>query len=183
MPKKSKAGRATGQSDQVQSTAGDRPVQRRKPTQMQKNFAKNFVETGKVGKSALKAGYSNASHGSSLMKTEAVQTAIQQEMFNQGITDTLLSKKMKDGLGANYPAKFSAKTGQLLQEEAPDFYTRKQYIDMILKIRGDYAPEKHQIEKKEIVIILNAEVVKGLKDAKAITDVEAEVLEAELVQE
>jgi phage terminase small subunit len=183
--KKDKAGRATDQNSD--STEGVRSVlketkKEKKCTKMQKRFVKNHVQTGEVYKAAKRAGFACGSYGSALLKEPHIQTAIQQEMVRQGITDTLLSKKMKDGLNATYPAKFSTE-GALLQQESPDMFTRKQYIDMILKVRGDYAPEKHQIESKTIVIHLNNELIKGLKDANAITEVEAEVLEAEIVDE
>ena len=179
-----KAGRATDQKDE--STEGVRSVlkkekKQQKCTKMQKKFAKNFVQSGTTNKSALKAGYSSGSYGSALKKLEHVQSEIQQEKVRQGIDDVLLTRKMKDGLNAVYPAKFS-KDGVILQQEAKDYFTRHKYIDTVLKVRGDYAPEKHQIETKTIVIHVDKTFIKGLKDANAISDVEAEILEAEIVE-
>ena len=181
-----KAGRATDQIDK-DSTEGVRSVlkkvpEQRKVTKMQKKFVQKYVESGEVCKSAKRAGFSDGSYGSQLMRQEHIQTEIQKEMVRQGIDDVLLSKKMKDGLGAMYPAKVS-KDGNLLQKESPDMFTRRHYIDMILKVRGDYAPERHQIENKTIVIHIDKTFIKGLKDANAITEVEAEALEAEIVED
>ena len=92
--------------------------------------------------------------------------------------DGTLAKKLKEGLDANYPARFSAKTGNLIQEGAPDHLNRRGYLDMAFRLKGSYAPEKRETTERKIVINLNLPAVQGLVDSGAITIEEAEELKA-----
>ena len=142
-------------------------------TQREKKFVKAIVETSEVGKSAVRAGYSDVTYGSKLLKSPRVLNAIAEAMEKAGIHDEFLAVKLKEGLGATYPQKFSSR-GKMVQDVSPDFFTRSIYLDKALKIKGAYAPEKREITEKKIMIMITPEFVKGLVDSEAITDLEFE---------
>lgn len=96
------------------------------------------------------------------------RTEMQIALENKRVNAARLARKIKAGLDATNAAKYS-KEGTVIQEENPDFAIQQKYIDMTLKIRGDYAPEKTEIEHKVITLNLTPEFIKGLKDSKAIT--------------
>jgi len=149
---------------------------KKKLTPQQRKFVKNLVRTGKTCKSSELAGY-HRTYGSQLMAQPHIQTAIVLAMDKAGISDDKLAKKLKQGLNAYVPPK--AVGGK----KYPDFYSRFKYLDMAIKIKGGYAPEKHQIESKQIVLMITPEVIKGLKDTGKITEEEAKIVEGELIDE
>jgi hypothetical protein len=63
----------------------------------------------------------------------------------------------------------------------PDNFVRKQYLDLLCRIRGDYAPEKTEHLDKRIQIVLDRGMIEALRDTDAITVEEADVLDAEIV--
>lgn len=154
-------------------TAVKRTRANAKPNVRQRKFIKNLTSGMGVGQSALRAGYSDKSEGSALLKNPVVLTALQTAMDRAGIGDDYLSSKIKEGLEATYPEK-KAKDGSVLQAAAPDFFTRGQYLDKALKVRGDYAPER-RIEQKQILTInVNMDTLRGLKDCGVL---DAEILD------
>ena len=102
----------------------------------QKKFVKNLARTNVIGKSALSAGYADRTQGSHLLREPKIQSALMVEMEKIGIHDEFLAKKLKHGLNSYYPPK---KEGG---KKYPDFFTRKQYLDSILKVRGDLKERK-----------------------------------------
>lgn len=155
-----------------------RPLSNDTPlTDKEKRFVKKYVQTGRVGEASLWAGYTNTHHGSFLKAQPKIQNALMVAMEKAGVTDSNISRKIKQGMNAKYPPKRDG------AKQYPDYFTRKHYIDMVLKVRGDYAPEKHEISQKQIVIVMNPETIKGLVDAKAVSEEEAEVLEAEIIND
>ena len=143
-------------------------------TPREKQFIKNVVKTGQIGKAALMSGYSNISYGSYLIRQPRIASAILREMERQGITDEYLASKLKEGLEATYPKRYSSK-GALIQDNEPDFFTRSLYWEKAAKVRGDFAPEKHETTEKKIVIVITPQMVKGL--------IESEVLDKKEVLE
>ena len=136
-----------------------------------KNVMKSLGEGGTVKDAALATGY-NAEYGSELVRhDEAVRNYLFAEMEKVGITSPLVATKMYEGLHAMTPPK---KEGG---ERYEDYFVRKQYLDMYFRLRGMYAPEKHEIQEKKVVIIMTADTVKGLLDSRAIT--EEEILDLE----
>ncbi len=138
-----------------------------------KKFARRVAKTGEIMKSANDVGY-KGNYGSQLMKNEKIQTAIQVEMDKQGTTTEKIAQKIDEGMDAYRVIRDGGR-------EYPDFHVRKEYIDMAVKIRGDYAPEKHEIRQEKLTLIITPEVLKGLKDSEAITDAEADVITAEVI--
>ena len=138
----------------------------------QKKFVKKLVETGgNVARATDLAGYEHG-YGYHLMKQPKIQTELQVALENAGLTDATLADKIKEGQESTYVKK----DGGI---EYPDNHARHKFLDMQIKIGGGYAPEKHEIQQKKLVVILSPELRKGLIDARAITEAEAEVIEAE----
>ena len=147
-----------------------------KPTsRKQKKFIRKVVETGNYRKSAELAGY-DAQYGSYLARQPKIQTELQQALVKAGLTDDTVAEKIDEGQKATYVKKDGG-------TEYPDYHARHKYVDMQIKIGGGYAPEKHEIQQKKLVIILSPELRKGLIDARAITEAEAEVIEAAVLEE
>ena len=141
----------------------------------QKKFIKKVVETGNYRKSADLAGY-DAGYGSYLMRQPKIRTELQLALEKAGLTDDTLAEGLKDGQKATYVRKDGGTA-------YPDYHARHKYYDTQIKIEGGYAPEKHEIQQKKLVVILSPELRKGLIDAKAITEAEAEIIEAEVIKE
>lgn len=145
-------------------------------TKQQKKFVRNYVETGKVSESALRAGYVDQHYGSYLKAQPKVQSAIQKALDDAGLDDINLAKKLKEGTEAWYVKKEGG-------EEYPDYHAQAKFTDMAIKIKGGYAPEKHEIEHKQIVLNFDSNTVAGLLDAKAISPLEAKAVVKELSRE
>jgi len=145
-------------------------------TMRQKKFVKKFIETGNQAKAASLAGYAQPGEGSYLTKQPKIQTSIQKALDDAGLTDVKVADLLKDGTKAYYVKKDGGR-------KYPDFHARDKSVDKIIKIKGGYAPEKHEIMEKKLVIILSPETRKGLIDARAITEEEADVIEAEVLAE
>lgn len=103
-------------------------------------------------------------------------TSIKKALLDEGVNDKKIAKRINEGLDALRPAKYSVK-GDIIAEEVPDQKIRQEYVDIVLKIFGHYAPEKSQVEKRTIVLNITPELLKGLIDAKAITPEEVKELE------
>ena len=140
-----------------------------------KKYARKVAETGEIIKSATDVGY-KGNYGSQLMKNPKILTAIQQEMDNLKVDTYAIVRKIKEGLNAYRVIKDGGK-------KYKDFHAQHKFLDMALKIRGDYAPEKHEIRQKKLILVITAETIKGLKDAGAITDEDAEVITVEAIEE
>ena len=145
-------------------------------TLRQKKFVKKFIETGNQAKAAMLAGYSQPGEGSYLTKQPKIQTALQVALDNAGLTDVKVADLLKEGSKAYYVKKDGGR-------KYPDFHARDKSVDKIIKIKGGYAPEKHEVMEKKLVIILSPEMRRGLIDAKAVTEAEVEVVEAEILAE
>ena len=65
----------------------------------------------------------------------------------------------------------------------PDYHARAKFSDMVSKIKGAYAPEKHEIEHKQIILNFDSTTVAGLLDSKAISPLEATAVVKELSRE
>jgi phage terminase small subunit len=160
----------TGPSKSRRTLRQDTPL-----TRKERAFIRYFMQTNRVEDSTLRAGYSHAQYGAQLLRDPKIQKCLQVEMERQGISDEYLAKKLKDGLGAKYAAQYY-KDGALKQKDAADYHTRKEYLDMALKVRGDYAPERMEIQQSRIEVIIDLRAAQGLLDSGAITPVEFEEL-------
>lgn len=145
-----------------------------------KKFVKGLLEGKNQTEAALSAGYSPGSAesmGHRLMKRDNIRADLLTALEKVGITDMKAAIKMQEGLEAMTPAR--TKGGDRYE----DFFVRKQYLDMYFRLVGAYAPEKVESVEKHIVINIDSEFLKGLKDAKVLSDDEMEVIEGEILQE
>lgn len=158
------------------------PSRRGRPTNFtarERKFVRKVVELDEVGKAAIAAGFANRQYGSKLIKKPHIREAILQAMEKRGIDDSYIAQKIKEGLEATYPKKFSS-NGSLMQDNEPDYFTRGQYLDKVLRVAGAYSPEQHEVHKEtQIVITFTPDLVKGLIDAEVI---DAEIIKEELPQ-
>jgi hypothetical protein len=144
-------------------------------TPRHRKFVKGLISGKSPSSAAISAGYTNAGYGSKLMKQPAVQSILVAEMEKQGLTDSLLVKKLRDGLNAQtVPRKDGG-------QRYDDQFVRKQFLDIILKVRGDYAAIKTENTEKKIVLIMDGRMVGALKDTGKLTAGEGEILEGEIV--
>ena len=139
-----------------------------------KKFVKKYVETGNLAKSAELAGY-NSQYGSYLMRQPKIRTELQQALEKAGLTDDTLAEGLKEGQKATYVKKDGGKP-------YPDFHARHKYYDTQIKIEGGYAPEKHEITQKKLILNITLDTIKGLKDARGDDYIEGELLEDEVKQ-
>lgn len=115
--------------------------------------------------------------GYALMKNPKVQSALLTRMEDAGINDKFIAKGLKEGCKALAPPR---KDGG---KQYADYFTRKQYLDIILRVRGDFAPETQQSISKNITVVIDHNMIKALKDAGGLDEKEAEVIECEVIKE
>lgn len=97
----------------------------------------NGVIKGKgITQSAKDAGYSPHSAsaiGCRVLQKPAVQSALIQAMEKAGITDDKIAETLKDAMDAEIPTKLGS---------IPDFNSRLKAVDISIKVKGGYAPDK-----------------------------------------
>jgi hypothetical protein len=147
----------TAKNPTKKKTAGKRPSAKRRLfiKILEENPGMSFKEA------ALKAGYSektaqNASHNVVNRCKDEIR-AIHEKC---GITDTMLAKKLKEGLNAKLVRVFSEKGKVYYSKQLDDFPTRKGYLEIAHKLRGDFI-EKHEHDLKGVKT--NVEFVIGGK--------------------
>lgn len=143
----------------------------------EKKFVKNIVQCGGIGKSAVLAGYSDPSYGTRLLQVERVKGAVLQALEDAGLGDRYLATKLKEGCEAVYPIKKSS-SGSVIQDNDPDYFVRSIYLDKVLKVRGDYAPEQHEVTEKKIIVMITPGFMKGLIDTEVLSLDEVKELKA-----
>jgi hypothetical protein len=122
------------------------------------------------------AGYS-PSYGKDLARHPEVKSLLLQKLEEKGLNEDKIAEKLDEGLDAMAPPR---KDGGKLY---PDNFVRKQYLDLLCRIRGDYAPEKSEHIEKKIQITLDLGMLKSLKDSGMLSTEDANILEAEIVNE
>lgn len=133
---------------------------------------KNNTDAARIG------GYSYPTQsGYELMKSPKIQTALLERMEEAGINDKFIAKGLKEGCKALAPPR---KDGG---KQYADYFTRKQYLDIILRVRGDFAPETQQSISKHITVVIDHNMIKALKDSGGLDEKEAEVIECEVIKE
>lgn len=149
----------------------------RKPTVRQRKFVNGVIAGKTYSTAAIDAGFKQSEYGSVLMKNEVVQKLLVQKMEQAGITDELLARKIMDGLEAKTLPR--GKDGARYDDQP----VRKQFLDIVFKIRGDYAPEKIESTEKKLTIIIDSNMVTALKDSKVLTSEEIKYLEHEPIRD
>ena len=146
-------------------------------TLRQRKFIKGIVSGNSPTEAMKNAGYSPKGKASDIMGRPAVAQFLQKHMERVGITDELLAQKLRDGLNAKTTPK--SEGGQRYDDQ----FVRKQFLDIIFKLRGDYAPERSENITKTINITIDRGFIEALKDSRAISGEQADVLEAEIVRD
>lgn len=146
------------------------------PNIRQRQFVSELLKGKSQSQAAVAAGY-KADYGTDLMKNPAVAGLLHRAMQQAGIDDLLIARKLREGLDAKTPPR---KEGG---KQYPDQFVRKQFLDVIFKLRGDYAPEKSEHTNKSISLTIDRGMIEALKDTKYLTEAEVEILEAEIVKE
>jgi hypothetical protein len=114
----------------------------------QRRFVQAMVDptTKSASEAAIKAGYSEKGAGveaTRALRNATVRTALVEAMREAGIDEARLSGVMSAGLDIKDPN------------------ARHKYLETILKVRGDFAPEKHQVETVSIVAMVQKAVLEG----------------------
>jgi len=146
------------------------------PNVKQRRFVSELLKGKNQTQAAVSAGY-RADYASDLMKMPQVKGLLDKAMRDAGIDDLLIARKLREGLDAKTPPK---KEGG---KQYADQFVRKQFLDVIFKLRGDYAPERTENVQKSISITIDRGFLEALKDTKFLSAHEAEVLEAEIVRD
>lgn len=150
-------------------------------TKRKKKFADKLLAGATQTAAAKAVGATDASaaqHGHIWgTKDASIRAYLFKEMEKVGITDPYVARKMKEGLESMTKP---LKEGGTRYE---DGFVRKQYLDMYFRLQGMYAPEKSEHTSKVIVMNFTPQFIEGLLDTEKITEAEAEVLEAEIIQE
>ena len=132
-----------------------------------KNFIRHLLSGKPISQSSRLAGFGNQT-GYGLMKNPAIQNELARQMEEAGISDKYLARKIKQGLNARTIPQRENGT------RYDDQFVRRQFVDMAIKVKGGYAPEKLETEHKVIQIVIDSNMIGALKDAKAISDSDLE---------
>ena len=116
------------------------------------------------------------SHGYVLLRQENIKAELARKMDDQGINADTITSKIAEGFESLAPPR---KDGGI---QYADMFTRRQYIDMAVRMLGLYAPEELNINQKVIHITITPEVTKGLIDAQVLEDDDLEELEYEYIE-
>lgn len=146
-------------------------------TKQQKQFIKGMLHGLNAGDAALKAGYNSKAYGYYLKTQADIKSELTRQMEIAGIDEARLAKKLQEGLDAEtVPRRDGGR-------QYPDHFIRKQFLEMVFKIRGDFAPEKTETIQKTVQITLDGDLVRALKDSNVLGIEETEYLDAVIVQE
>lgn len=140
-----------------------------------RKFVKGLLEGKSPSAAGLSAGYTDPGYGLALARQPLIKSLLVAEMEKQGITDGLLARKLKDGLNAQtVPRK---EGGQRYDDQ----FVRKQFLDIVFKVRGDYAPERSEAIEKKIVLIVDGRLRNALLDTGKITEDESKIIDGEII--
>lgn len=124
---------------------------------------------GNALKSALKAGYKQEYAEKILgVMSENVATSMTDAMERAGITDEKLVGVLGEGLEAKrvISARVTDRDADVDTDdfiEVPDHPTRHKFLDTAIKLKGAYAPEKHELSGSSVTFI-RAEEAKPAKE-------------------
>lgn len=144
-------------------------------TRQHRKFVEGLSDGMTQPAAAQYAGFAS-SYGKDLARVPAIKTLLMQKLEEKGLTEDKIAEKLAEGLDAMAPPR---KDGGTLY---PDNFVRKQYLDLLCRIRGDYAPDKTEHTEKKIQITLDLGMLKSLKDSGMLSSEDAEVLDAEIVK-
>lgn len=147
-----------------------------KPTIKHKKYIRNRLSGDNKALAARRAGYLGQGYGSFLERQPMIQTMLQEALERKGLTDDKVADVLDDGLKSFYVKKDGG-------TEYPDFHAREKYLVDLIKIKGGFAPEKHEVTEKRIILMITPDFKKGLKDSGLIDDKDEEIIDAEIIKE
>jgi len=118
-------------------------VKDRELTKKERLLVSGLAEGKKMTQAALEAGYAHRESGSEAIKRPIVRQALERAFRKQGISDSCIAKKIKEGLEAVKTTEKGAVVN--------DFATRHKYVETVLKVKGDHAPEKLDVKSEHEV--------------------------------
>jgi hypothetical protein len=114
----------------------------------ERKFLELYMELGNATEAAMQV-YNCSSRASAASMGYTVlrrhPEAVRALMERRGLDMGTLMQKVHEGLDAEVVvvAKHQGKLGE--EKAYPDFATRQRYADMVLKLTGSYAPERHEL--------------------------------------
>lgn len=125
---------------------------KRKLSEREKKFIRILPYCNSIRDAMIKSGYSvnyaNAYCGR-MLERDTIRQALLQELESQGLNPLYIVKITKQAIDDCITEKSSRKLAVL-----------QRFLDMVLKITGAYAPEKKEIEKKEITITASLDEIR-----------------------
>ena len=132
----------------------------------QRRVAKLLAEKGRtsVSKAMREAGYSKstATKPSKVTKSKA-WPALMDEYFPQDF----VAKKHKELFDAKHST-FMRKNNKIIEKKYPDNAARKAAVDMAYKLRGSFAAEKVEVQRRKFGDMSDAELAETIKGAKKV---------------
>lgn len=147
-----------------------------KPNIKHKKYVQNRLSGHNKALSARKAGFISQGYGSFLDRQPMIQTMLQQALEKKGLTDDKVADVLDDGLKSFYVKKDGG-------TEYPDFHAREKYLVDLIKIKGGFAPEKHEVTEKRIILMITPDFKKGLLDSGLIDKDGEKIIDAEIIKE
>jgi len=144
-------------------------------TLKEREFLKKLIKTEGDVRKAGEIVFGNAGKdGYKLLRRERVVKALTVLMEDVGLTEKKLVEKLKDGLEA-----MKYDYGQ--KKQVPDYFIRYKYLDLIFRLRGDYAPTKYKVEGEVTHKVNELEsIIRNMSSAKELQDIkEAEIINQE----
>ena len=131
-------------------------------TTPQKRFCKNVIKGDNLARAAQNAGLMSQGYSSYLMRQPKIRQELARLLETEGVDDERLAKKLNEILDATLVKKDGGK-------EYPDYPTQLRAVETVFKVKRDIAADGSVESRTQINIILNPEMIKGLKDSKALS--------------
>lgn len=117
-----------------------------KLTKKQREFVKEYVDTGNGTKAALEVYDTDSINTASSIASENLRKPNIINAIQEALPDELLAQVHLEGLNATR----SFPLGEGEYEDAPDYAVRHKYLDSAYKLKGSYAAEKHTTINLEV---------------------------------
>ncbi len=123
-------------------------------TPRERTFIREYVSNGgNQMEAAFAAGFgstrkSAATIANRLLNRVEIQLAIRNALTKAGLDDESLFLPLREGLKAYKVSWVEDKSvpGGWRELRAPDFQARSKYLDIAYRLRGDYAPTRHEVD-------------------------------------
>lgn len=138
----------------------------KKPTLRQRKAVKILVENGGKSVSAAmrQAGYSEETAKSPHKLTKSKSW---QALMDEFLPQDLIARKHQELLEAEETI-FIPRGKEILERKRPDHMARRAGIDMAHKLRGNYAPEKIELERRKFQDMSDEELRTTIAEAKKV---------------